>query len=384
MMNNYRIEKADTGSKYEGLRRLWCRVFGDGPEFVDALYEAFGDGITGYVVLSDEGRVVSALTCFPAGIMHVPAGSTADYHDDLQDLDGMPVYVSYAICTDPEYRGQGLAARLTDHVRRVVTTARGKTAGLEDGAPAETGLGGISLVSPAEESLISFYAALGYSEGFFVEERVIESGDTAMDEEEDPAGDGYMYGKSANERTWGISSSGMAGFLDGEDEADFTPAQPASDIQSADPSVYNMYREAFLADVPHVTLSAEMMEYLRADSDGGAGLYVMNRGDAVFRVAYRDSGSGCDETEGAERGCRVMIDELLVNPGLKAFSEEIDEEIAAQLAEHFGAETLVFRTPGFARCQSMYSAGDYDGPESDSGVQESRQIRDGYFGFPMD
>ena len=38
------IRKAEYGSEeYEGLRALWCGVFGDGPDYVDAFYENFGE-----------------------------------------------------------------------------------------------------------------------------------------------------------------------------------------------------------------------------------------------------------------------------------------------------------------------------------------------------
>ena len=114
-----------------------------------------------------------------------------------------------------------------------------------------------------------------------------------------------------------------------------------------------------------------MREFLSADGEGG--LLVINGGDAVCRVAYAgdagDAGTGRNAGDAAA-GKTVMLDELLVNPQLLAFSEEIGEEIALQLAEYFGAESLVYRTPGGGRCQSM----------TDSGAAEVT----GYFGFPVE
>jgi hypothetical protein len=140
--------------------------------------------------------------------------------------------------------------------------------------------------------------------------------------------------------------------------------------------MYNRYREEFLAGIPHVEMSPEMMEFLRAEGDGG--LLVINGGDAVCRVAYMgdetaDSGEVHDEETEAPLKT-VMLDELLVNPQLKAFSEEIEEEIALRLAEYFGAETLVYRTPGFGRCQSMSAA-----------AKGTEAVAEGsYFGFPIE
>jgi hypothetical protein len=118
---------------------------------------------------------------------------------------------------------------------------------------------------------------------------------------------------------------------------------------------------------------------------------VINGGDAVCRVAYvgaetTDSGEVHDEeTEAPLRTVKldeeteallrtVRLDELLVNPQLKAFSEEIEEEIALRLAEYFGAETLVYRTPGFGRCQSMSAAA--------NGAEAAAE--GAYFGFPIE
>ena len=101
------IKTAEYGSEeYKGLRALWCEVFGDEPDYVDAFYENFGDDITGYVAADETGRVCSALTCHLCGT----------YGD-------RPVYVSYAVCTRDDMRGQGLAAELITFVRDRVTEA---------------------------------------------------------------------------------------------------------------------------------------------------------------------------------------------------------------------------------------------------------------------
>lgn len=305
-----RIEIADSDYKYEGLKDLWVRVFGDEPGFVDYVYEVFGDDITGYVIMDDSRKVVSALTCYRSG-----------------DLSGRPVYVSYAVCTDPEYRGLGLAGRLTGYVRDIVTSPRGSNVTAED-APDAEGFGGISLVSPAEEDLIRFYRAHGYEETCFAREIT-----TDPDEEE---------------------------LILSEDD-DFEAVTPAFSVVPADVSMYNMYREAFLADSGHVAMSPAMLELVRSSGPEGGGLWLIGGGDAVAAVI----GEGDD----------LMIAELIVNPRLRDFSEEIDGEIACRLAEHFGFERLKYRVPDDgaspdAYVQSMVS-GDYGTGKF-------------YFGFPID
>ena len=311
-------------------------MFGDAPEYVDFFYGSFRKDIEGYAICSDEGKVVSALTCFRCGVFRDPA-CDEKRGPEGGSADGRPVYVSYAVCTDPEYRGQGHAAALTGYVRDMVTEQ-----------------GGISLVSPAEESLIGYYAGIGYRESFFVDEHEVRAEDAALNEESGwsaQTADNEQSAADGDTRFWGLDPDGNAGFLDEEDGEAF---EPELSVESVSGSMYNRYREEFLADIPHVEMSPDMMEFLRADGEGG--LLVINGGDAVCRVAYA--------------GKTVMLDELLVNPQLLAFSEEIGEEIALQLTEYFGAESLVYRTPGCGRCQSM----------ADAGTAEVT----GYFGFPIE
>ncbi|MBQ9075394.1 MAG: hypothetical protein IJY32_05465 [Mogibacterium sp.] len=369
----YRVETVDSKDKYEGLRDLWCRVFGDEPGFVDFFYESFGGDIRGYVIRNDAGKTISALTCFRCGLFRdAPGDAEGGPAHDAPDgpgggADSLPVYVSYAICTEPEYRGQGHAAALTEYVRSIVTAPRGTAIhGEDDGLSAAEGLGGISLVSPAEESLIGYYDRLGYRETFLVDEHAVHAGEEELPEEEDwsvgaEAGEQSAYietseqSAAADTRFWGLGPDGNADFLDEEDGEAF---EPELSVESVSGSMYNRYREEFLAGIPHVEMSPEMMEFLRADGDGG--LLVINGGDAVCRVVYA--------------GNTVMLDELLVNPQLRAFSEEIEEEIALRLAEHFGAETLVYRTPGSGRCQSMSAAA--------NGAEAAAE--GAYFGFPIE
>ena len=373
--DGYTIELADTPERYEGLRGLWQRVFGDEPGFVDAVYETFGlsdcremipleeePEIAGYVVCDAAGKTVSALTCYRCGIMRgaEPLQDPADpINEECIDSSGdeaaagsrgRPVYVSYAICTDPEYRGLGLGQALTAYVRYIVTGE----------------LGAISLVSPAEKSLEGYYENLGYTRGFFIDEHHIR------------ADAGSRSGCELNSSENGWDSSGAEfeswpGKEEGSEEDDFSPLEPELTVEPVTPSVYNMYRETFLAGTTHVELSRSMAELAGTCSAGGQGLLLINRGDAICALGEADdAGTGeCDDAGGGNPIHIAFADELLINPRLAELSEEIGEEIAAALAGHLGADELIYRMPGCDRCQAMYAAVD------DIAIE-------GYYGFPIE
>ena len=377
--DGYTIELADTPERYEGLRGLWQRVFGDEPGFVDAVYETFGlsdcremipleeePEIAGYVVCDAAGKTVSALTCYRCGIMRgaEPLQDPADpINEECIDSSGdeaaagsrgRPVYVSYAICTDSEYRGLGLGQALTAYVRYIVTGE----------------LGAISLVSPAEESLEGYYENLGYARGFYIEEH--------------RAGRMERYGTrnvdgcdpDEAEEKWDSSDAEFESWLgkeEGSEEDDFSPLEPELTVEHITPSVYNMYRESFLIGKAHVELSSGMAKLAGMCSAGGQGLLLINRGDAICALGEADNTgtSECDDAGGDNPIHTAFADELLINPRLAELSEEIGEEIAAALAGHLGADELIYRTPGCGRCQAMYAAAD------DIPIE-------GYYGFPIE
>lgn len=124
-----RITKASPD--YPALRELWCQVFGDSPEYVDAFYDNWGDQIWG-VVLKEGRAVVSALTCFALGT-----------------LRGHQVIATYAVCTAPPARGKRYGSLITEYARDLVIHS-----------------GAISILSPAEPSLVDFYKPLGYEPNF--------------------------------------------------------------------------------------------------------------------------------------------------------------------------------------------------------------------------
>ena len=397
MESKFRIETVNTEEQYEGLRTLWCEVFGDEASFVDAMYANFGaktnagiytsSDIIGYVIKAEtegaEGcsfkdagkgsceapyKVVSALTCFRCG-----------------DFEGTPVYTSYAICTDPKYRGLGLAGALVERARDDVLER-----------------GGISLISPAEPSLEKFYGAHGYTPFFFTDERTSGSNSVEDDEDED--------------------------FIFDEEDATYEKADPKTELKPLNYAEYDRYREEFLREIPHVKLNEHMLRLVQAEStlpNGESGLMLINGGDAIcalnyveedndltddmkvssatdkdyfaddakysFNVDNADYGnSATDSTvqnviihvgksnNGGKNAGSLEIEELLINPLLSSISSEIADEMVCRLAAHFELASIHYKTPGFAHCQSM-AAGI---TESDIKENEAGGIP-AYYGFPV-
>ncbi len=370
---------------------MWCRVFGDSPEYVDETYRIFGDDITGYAVVdagiaesSDGsdfkgsvlsaagdvkghkdsasvpgpmGKVCAALTCYKCGELTIP-----DF--EMNEICGKPVYVSYAVCTDPEYRGQGLGGILTEYVRDIVVRD----------------LKGLSLVSPAEVSLEDFYLEHGYRPFFYVDD-VAAAADMNMFEDDDP----FSFD----------SDEPLPGELWADEES--APFEPELSVRELAPAEYSRYREAFLAEDPHVVFTDRMMDLVAADSLDCHGLLLINGGDAICAVSYI-IGNGCNSVEliggnssdnvqsknvssgnsslndGTAR--RLVVTELLVNPMLLEISAEIDSEIASRLAKHFGAEFTFYKRPGMRKCQSMLAGSIAE--------TEAEMPQGAYYGFPID
>lgn len=313
--DRFRIVSANEGRAYEGLRSLWCDVFGDEPSFVDALYDNFGEDIRGYAIVDPEGGVCSALTCYLCGV-----------------FEGRPVYVSYAVCTREDMRGQGLGAMLTGFVRDEVIAS-----------------GGISLVSPAEPSLESFYAGLGYEPVFTAAERAVMSPE--FDDEEYEDFDEFD--------------------MDFGDEDDCAIFTPELELEQLTAERYNKYREAFLSVRPHIELSEAMLRLAGAETAGGCGFYSINRGDAI--IALKEAGPA-----------RTVLTELVLNPVLQELSLDIDSEIASMLTGYFGSAETIYRMPGAGRCQSMAAGIEPPDNYNEDDDEEGYEYGEPYFGFPVD
>lgn len=184
-----RITKASPD--YPALRELWCQVFGDSPEYVDAFYDNWGDQIWG-VVLKEGRAVVSALTCFALGT-----------------LRGHQVIATYAVCTAPPARGKRYGSLITEYARDLVIHS-----------------GAISILSPAEPSLVDFYKPLGYEPNF----------------------------TSCHFNNPGFGATGSTSTSDS-----------ASGFYEITASQYWQLREELLSDVPHVIPSARTRTWVERD-----------------------------------------------------------------------------------------------------------------------
>lgn len=233
--------------EYVELRELWCQTFGDEPEFVDRLYDLLN--AIGYVVVDDD-HVRSCLTLFEAGTH-----------------DGKPVWVSYAICTEERYQGNGFASNLIEYVRNTVINR-----------------GGLSLICPAELSLVSFYEKNKYNAYYYVRRCSVRKFDDVSVE--------------------------------------------TSPLSMAE---YNAWREEFLEDVPHVTIKESLLQFVKWDSSVLQSLLLINNGDAICTIESID-----DNT--------ISIGEIIVNPKLLAYSKEISFQIAQGLAKHFEVDNVKFQT----------------------------------------
>lgn len=332
--NSFKIVEATSGPVYEGLRALWSDVFRDRPEDVDAFYANFGDDITGYAVVAEAGNDIEGLDAAGNNGAGSPKGDDTEVLSALTchlcgGYEGRPVYVSYAICTREDMRGQGLAAMLTTYVRDKVVAA-----------------GGISVVSPAEPSLVSYYAELGYEPHFLAIERAVMSPD--FDEEEFDDFDDYDYDIDSDGHFEKIGGNGIGEDVGAETEGGETgfrgqnaeAFEPVIDLQPLSREKYNIYREAFLSGRPHIAPTDEMLRLMEAESMDGCGMCSVNRGDAICIIADADP-------------AKVVLTELILNPVLHELSMDIDSEIAALIAKHFDAAEAVFITPGAGGVQGL-------------------------------
>lgn len=285
------IKKIETQSEYEALKLLWVDVFGDSPDFVDELYKSLN--AEGYIAVDDYGAVLSSLTLYKCG-----------YYCENE------VFVSYAICTAPVARGKGIASSLTKHVRDIV---------LERGA--------ISILSPAEESLIKFYSALDYKPAFFSDEIVLEVSDCNC----------------------------------------------KAKVEQLTASEYSELRESFLSEIDHIIIDENLLNFVKTEGEEETDFLLVNRGDAVCILSPPSK----------ESEDQLFISELIVNPLLSALSSEIDEELACGIADYYGATSVKYRKPGTKYCQSM-AARTEDCNTKSLNMKSLTDHQCAYFGFPLD
>lgn len=148
MKNNYIIRPREA-SDLEDFVSLRRRVFGDDEEFIEFFDNCFRDDYLDFLIVEDQdGNEVlqASLTQFDMGKLVVPEGK-------VSDIAGKSIEMSYAICTDPAARGKGYGSHITVYAREIAESSRK-----------------LSMLSPAEPSLIKFYEPLEYKKFMYAEE----------------------------------------------------------------------------------------------------------------------------------------------------------------------------------------------------------------------
>ena len=273
MKNKYiiRPREAHDDSEFIDLRR---KVFGDDKEFIDFFDSCFQDDYLDLVIiesLDDKEVLQAALTQFNMGQLVVPAWKQSS-------LDGKQIEISYAICTDKIARGKGYGSHITVYARELAESSRK-----------------LSMLSPAEPSLIDFYAPLGYREFMYAEQGVVAADLAAAQcEIRDILAASSAVASCAESDTLTVRCA--------EANSDDTDGNilPVSDdwiikFENITPEKYNCYREAILAERAHIKLSEGALRFVAGSAAGAgcAGLLLVS--------AVRCAGSA----DGAQRTARA-------------------------------------------------------------------------------
>lgn len=148
MKNKYIIRPREA-SDFSDFVELRSKVFGDDEEFIEFFDNCFRDDYLDFLIVEDQdGNEVlqASLTQFDMGKLVVPEGK-------VSDIAGKSIEMSYAICTDPAARGKGYGSHITVYAREIAESSRE-----------------LSMLSPAEPSLIKFYEPLEYKKFMYAEE----------------------------------------------------------------------------------------------------------------------------------------------------------------------------------------------------------------------
>ena len=197
MKNNYIIRPREA-SDLEDFVSLRRRVFGDDAEFIEFFDACFRDDYLDFLIIEDQddNEVLQAsLTQFDMGKLVVPEGK-------VSDIAGKSIEMSYAICADPAARGKGYGSHITVYAREIAESSRK-----------------LSMLSPAEPSLINFYEPLEYKK--------------------------FMYAEQ--------------GSVLASEHVDFEFSHLQTKLLT--PQEYNNYREAILANRVHIKLSEGALRF---------------------------------------------------------------------------------------------------------------------------
>ena len=274
MKNNYIIRPREA-SDLEDFVSLRRKVFGDDEEFIEFFDNCFRDDYLDFLIVEnqDDNEVLQAsLTQFDMGKLVVPEGK-------VSDIAGKSIEMSYAICTDPAARGKGYGSHITVYAREIAESSRK-----------------LSMLSPAEPSLIKFYEPLEYKK--------------------------FMYAEQ--------------GSVLASEHVDFEFSHLQTKVLT--PQEYNNYRETILANRVHIKLSEGALRF-------AAGLVTpATAGSAPSNNAESADLAGSAPDWEAESGAPDSSGLLLISDGAEPLAIAACE--AAEAGSLAAAELLTFSEDG--------------------------------------
>lgn len=274
MKNNYIIRPREA-SDFDDFISLRRKVFGDDEEFIEFFDNCFRDDYLDFLIIEDQdgGEMLQAsLTQFDMGKLVVPEGK-------VSDIAGKSIEMSYAICTDPAARGKGYGSHITVYAREIAESSRK-----------------LSMLSPAEPSLINFYEPLEYKK--------------------------FMYAEQ--------------GSVLASEHVDFEFSHLQTKLLT--PQEYNNYREAILANRVHIKLSEGALRF-------AAGLVTPATASSVptLDAGSADLAGSAPDFE-AESGAPDCSGFLLISDGAEPLAIAACE--AAGAGSLAAAELLTFSEAG--------------------------------------
>ncbi len=293
MKNNYIIRPRED-SDLASFISLRSKVFGDDEGFIEFFDDCFRDDYLDFLIIEEQGDgavLQAALTQFDMGRLVIPTGKKSE-------IAGKSIEMSYAICTDPAARGKGYGSHITVYAREIAESSRK-----------------LSMLSPAEPSLIKFYEPLEYKKFMYAEQGSIHVSE--------------------------------------QDNFEFLQLQ----FKIITPQEYNNYREKILADRVHIKLSDGALRFVaglvEADTSGSAP--AMDDGSGLMLISDGAEPLAIAACETAEPGS-LAVSELLT------FSEdgghkELGLVIAKALAARCGAQRCDYMMPSRARSESSAPLG---------------------------
>lgn len=274
MKNNYIIRPREA-SDLEDFVSLRRRVFGDDEEFIKFFDNCFRDDYLDFLIVEDQddNEVLQAsLTQFDMGKLVVPEGK-------VSDIAGKSIEMSYAICTDPAARGKGYGSHITVYAREIAESSRK-----------------LSMLSPAEPSLIKFYEPLEYKK--------------------------FMYAEQGSVLT--------------SEHVDFEFSHLQTKVLT--PQEYNNYRETILANRVHIKLSEGALRFaaglVAPDTSGSAPALDAGSADLTGSAPDWEAESGAPDGSGL----------LLISDGAEPLAIAACE--AAEVGSLAAAELLTFSEDG--------------------------------------